>query len=183
MYRTPPRRGYNDRERDTKRRYSRSRSRSGSQGRYDGRSRQLREGLCFNCGEKGHIRINCPGPGGGPRDRNDRGGKDPRERGERFSDRRGYHHRSREEGGRRQYYSRSPSPSYDRADRRPEGARYGKRFYEERPSRSRSGSMGGRARAEGGGFRGKQRTYSPETPRSRSPAANRRAERGADNFE
>jgi len=50
-----------------KNRYSR-RSRSRSGGRGDSRSREyLKEGRCFLCGERGHIKANCPESRGGRR--------------------------------------------------------------------------------------------------------------------
>ena len=127
---------YDDRRNYRRRSYSRSQSpyrggrpsyrgrdRSDSRGR-DGpvRSKELREGRCFNCNERGHKKLDCPQPisNNGP----------PR----RFEDRRGG------DNYERRRYSRSRSPPYRGGDFRPRES-YGDRRRESPPpmrQRSRS---------------------------------------------
>lgn len=73
----------------------RGRDRSDSRGRDDGRSKELREGLCFICKERGHLKRDCPDLGGGRRGPPSRGYDRPQRR-----------------------YSRSRSPPPMRDDRR-----------------------------------------------------------------
>ncbi|CDW87710.1 rna-binding region rnp-1 domain-containing protein [Stylonychia lemnae] len=107
----------------------RERSSSFRGGRGDSRSRDLKEGRCFGCGKRGHMKRHCPELGGGRSRSRSRGG------GNRFRD------TKRNGGGR--HHSRSGSSSRSR------GARDNKRR-----SHARSSSRGSARRSPSRGARG-----------------------------
>lgn len=104
------------RSRSPPRRHRRSRSRSY---RKDSRSRDMKEGRCFECGKRGHIKRECPEIRGGRRSRS-----------------RSYSPKMKRGGGRRRSYSSSRSRGRDRS--RSKGRRRSP------SSRSRGSRSGGR---------------------------------------
>lgn len=104
--RSPPRR---------RRSYSRDR-------RDDGRSKELREGLCFVCKERGHRKMDCPqlrgGRGGPPRDYRRSRSREPVRRRDDSYDRYRSPPRRRYDSPPRRGYDSPPRRGYDSPPRR-----------------------------------------------------------------
>jgi hypothetical protein len=97
--------------------YRRERKRYRSRSRDDSRSRDMKEGRCFGCGNKGHLKRDCPEGRGGRRPRSDSRKRDAPVRRRKQSN--SYSSSRSRDKGRKRHASRSKSHSGSR-NRNPE---------------------------------------------------------------
>ena len=95
----------------------------------DNRSFELRKGICFGCGRRGHIRRNCP--------EGDRRGP-PSRGGDRYE--RDRHHHRRYDDSR----SRSPPRNYEKREREYKRTTGGRRDHSSSPRRDSRSPVGSR---------------------------------------